>query len=72
MRRKHGRSSKKETPVSSTARRRIPVAGNVCSGDEIGSVEYGVLHVKTPLLVVMGHSKCGAVTAVVKGLNLDP
>ncbi len=47
----------------------IRIAGNVCSGDEIGSAEYGALHVKTPLLVVMGHSKCGAVTAVVKGLK---
>lgn len=44
----------------------IRVAGNVCSGDEIGSAEYGVFHAKTPLLIVMGHSKCGAVTAVVK------
>ena len=44
----------------------IRVAGNVCSGDEIGSAEYGVFHAKTPVLVVMGHSKCGAVTAVVK------
>ena len=44
----------------------IRVAGNVCSGDEIGSAEYGVFHAKTPLLIVMGHSKCGAVTAVVQ------
>ncbi|MEO5366575.1 MAG: carbonic anhydrase [Magnetococcus sp. WYHC-3] len=44
----------------------IRVAGNVCSSDEIGSAEYGVFHAKTPLLIVMGHSKCGAVTAVVK------
>lgn len=38
-------------------------AGNVCGSDEIGSIEYGVEHLGTPLLVVMGHSKCGAVTA---------
>lgn len=42
----------------------IRVAGNVCNVDEIGSAEYGVCHVKTPVLVVMGHSQCGAVTAV--------
>ncbi len=42
----------------------IRVAGNVCATDEIGSVEYGLRHVKTPLLVVLGHSHCGAVTAV--------
>jgi carbonic anhydrase len=44
----------------------VRIAGNVCDTDEIGSAEYGVLHVKTPVLVVMGHSQCGAVTAVAK------
>lgn len=42
----------------------IRVAGNVCNTDEIGSAEYGVCHVNTPVLVVLGHSQCGAVTAV--------
>jgi len=42
----------------------IRVAGNVCNTDEIGSVEYGVCHVNTPVLLVLGHSQCGAVTAV--------
>lgn len=42
----------------------VRVAGNVCDIDEIGSIEYGVGHLKTPLLVVLGHTKCGAVTAV--------
>ncbi|MCC6232495.1 MAG: carbonic anhydrase [Verrucomicrobiales bacterium] len=45
----------------------IRVAGNVADTDEIATVEYGVGHLGTPLLVVLGHSKCGAVTAVVKG-----
>lgn len=44
----------------------VRIAGNVCDTDEIGSVEYGVRHVKTPVLLVMGHSQCGAVTAVAK------
>jgi len=42
----------------------IRVAGNVCDTDETGSIEYGLAHVNTPLLVVIGHSQCGAVTAV--------
>lgn len=42
----------------------IRVAGNVANTDEIGTAEYGLCHVKTPLLVVMGHTQCGAVTAV--------
>ena len=42
----------------------IRVAGNVVAVDEAGSIEYGVDHLKTPVLVVLGHSGCGAVTAV--------
>ncbi|MCB1185845.1 carbonic anhydrase [bacterium] len=42
----------------------IRVAGNVCSTDEIGSIEYGVDHLNTPLMVVLGHTHCGACTAV--------
>jgi len=42
----------------------IRVAGNVCDTDEIGSIEYGLCHVNTPVLVVLGHTQCGAVTAV--------
>lgn len=42
-------------------------AGNVSSTDEIGTIEYGVEHLGTRLVVVMGHTKCGAVTAVAKG-----
>ncbi len=44
----------------------VRVAGNVCDIDESGSIEYGVDHLKTPLLVIMGHSGCGAVTAVAR------
>ena len=42
----------------------VRVAGNVCNTDEVGSIEYGLAHVHTPLLVVLGHTQCGAVTAV--------
>ncbi len=44
----------------------IRVAGNVCDSDEVGSIEYGLAHVHTPVLVVLGHTQCGAVTAVTK------
>lgn len=50
----------------------VRVAGNVASVDEIGSIEYGVGHLHTPLLVVLGHTKCGAVTAVVTGAKVGP
>lgn len=42
----------------------VRVAGNVVDGDEAGSIEYGLAHVNTPVLVVLGHTQCGAVTAV--------
>jgi carbonic anhydrase len=44
----------------------IRVAGNVAGTDEVASIEYAVEHLHTPLLVVMGHSSCGAVAAAVE------
>ena len=41
----------------------VRVAGNVASDTEIGSLEYGAEHLHIPLLVVLGHERCGAVTA---------
>jgi len=47
----------------------VRVAGNVCDTDEIGSIEYGLAHVHTPVLVVLGHTQCGAVTAVTHAIH---
>jgi carbonic anhydrase len=44
----------------------VRVAGNVASDTEIGSLEYGAEHLHIPLLVVLGHESCGAVTAAVQ------
>jgi len=41
-------------------------AGNTCAsskGSVIGSAEYAISHLRTKLLIVTGHTKCGAVTA---------
>lgn len=48
----------------------VRVAGNVAGLSELATIEYGVTHLGTPLLIVMGHSKCGAVTAAVKNAEL--
>jgi carbonic anhydrase len=48
----------------------VRVAGNVAATDEIGSLEYAVDHLNTPVVVVLGHSQCGAVTAAVEGTKL--
>lgn len=45
----------------------VRVAGNVVTPVELGSIEYAVEHLKTPLVVVLGHEECGAVTATVQG-----
>ena len=47
-------------------------AGNSAFTEAIASVEYGVSVLKTPLLMVMGHSGCGAVTAAMDGNPLTP
>ena len=41
----------------------VRVAGNVADPSTLGSVEYAVMHLKTKLVVVMGHEGCGAVKA---------
>ena len=45
----------------------VRVAGNVARDTEIGSLEYGAEHLHIPLIVVLGHQSCGAVTAAVQG-----
>jgi carbonic anhydrase len=47
----------------------VRVAGNVTNVDEIGSIEYGLAHVNTPVLVILGHTQCGAVTAVAEAVQ---
>ena len=48
----------------------IRVAGNVAATDEIGTAEYGADHLNVPLMVVLGHTQCGAVTAVAQGAEV--
>ena len=43
----------------------IRVAGNIPDPVVLGSIEYAVEHLGTPLVVVLGHERCGAVTAAV-------
>lgn len=44
----------------------IRIAGNVCSDTVIGSIELAVMEIGAKLIVVMGHSNCGAINAAVK------
>lgn len=44
----------------------LRVAGNVPNALQIASIEYAVAHLETPLIVVLGHTHCGAVKATVE------
>jgi carbonic anhydrase len=41
----------------------VRVAGNIAGDAEIASIEYAADHLGVPVLVVLGHQRCGAVTA---------
>jgi carbonic anhydrase len=45
----------------------VRVAGNVSEPFVLGSIDYAVEHLHVPLIVVLGHDKCGAVAAVLAG-----
>ena len=45
----------------------VRVAGNVVDNLGLGSIEYAAEHLHVPLIMVLGHEKCGAVAATVAG-----
>lgn len=45
----------------------IRTAGNILDDIGLGSIEYAVEHLHVPLVVVLGHERCGAVSATVEG-----
>jgi carbonic anhydrase len=47
----------------------IRIAGNIVAPSGIGSVEFAADRFKTRLVVVLGHSKCGAVTATLEEMS---
>jgi carbonic anhydrase len=47
----------------------IRVAGNIVSPSQIGSVEFAAERFGTPLVVVLGHSFCGAIEAAIEGVG---
>lgn len=47
----------------------IRVAGNITDNAVLGSIEYAAEHLHTQLVVVMGHTSCGAIAAAVNDLK---
>ncbi|WP_315787438.1 carbonic anhydrase [Fischerella sp. JS2] len=46
------------------------VAGNVATPEEIGSLEFGSLILGSKVIMVLGHERCGAVDATIKGAQV--
>src|SRR5690606_5309175 len=44
----------------------VRIAGNIISRKVLGSLEYGTAVANAKLILVMGHTRCGAVTTAVK------
>jgi len=49
----------------------VRVAGNVTPREVVASVDYAVGHLGCPVVVVMGHTKCGAVAAALSESEFD-
>lgn len=49
----------------------VRVAGNFVNDDGLGSLEYAVAVLNTPLIMVLGHDKCGAISAAIKAEKED-
>src|SRR3954449_5812249 len=47
----------------------IRVAGNIVAPSQVGSVEFAAARYGTPLVVVLGHSECGAILATLEQLQ---
>jgi len=46
------------------------IAGNIATTQQIGSLEFGSLVVGSKIIMVMGHERCGAVDAAIKGAQV--
>jgi carbonic anhydrase len=47
----------------------IRVAGNIVNDDIVGSIEYAVKYVGSKVLMVLGHTECGAINSAKKGVE---
>ncbi|HEX3314452.1 MAG TPA: carbonic anhydrase, partial [Gemmataceae bacterium] len=47
------------------------VAGNVSSEENVGSIEYAIEHLGVGLIVIMGHTECGAVKAALSKQKIE-
>ena len=50
----------------------IRVAGNIVAPSQVGSVEFAAERFGTRLVVVMGHTSCGAIDAAIEAMTGEP
>lgn len=50
----------------------VRVAGNVSGPDVVGSLAFAVFELAVPLVLVLGHTGCGAITAAMKAIKGAP
>jgi carbonic anhydrase len=50
----------------------VRLAGNVVDKFAMESIEFGIQQLKTPILLVLGHTNCGAVEASINAYKKDP
>lgn len=48
----------------------VRIAGNILNEDILGSMEFGVHNIGVKLVVVLGHTKCGAIAGACSGVKL--
>jgi len=48
----------------------VRIAGHVMNDMVLGSIEYAANHLHAPLIMVLGHSKCGSVQAAISGVGV--
>lgn len=49
----------------------VKIAGNICTKETLGSLEYGCAMAGAKLLIILGHTQCGAIKATHESLNLE-
>lgn len=49
----------------------VRIAGNIVTTEALGSLEYSAVLLGTPLLMILGHERCGAVTAAIQNESLS-
>lgn len=49
----------------------VRIAGNFVNDDNLASLEYGVAVLNAPLVMVLGHSSCGAIISTIKSIDTN-